>query len=134
MKTFNRDSVFRISKPNIFAHEICKAITGTTGDILFGNCEYVAEKDLRQRLGLISVQFDNQDGKSENLLQAPLFGNKLLFLKFLRFQPHSEYRFLFPTNGQVISSIEIDCPNAIDCCETITQEELRDVTIELSKF
>jgi hypothetical protein len=70
LKTFNRNSVFRISNMLGFAAAICKSIAGGVDQMLFGNCVYLNERMLKERLGSFQVQFEPTDS---NILPVALF-------------------------------------------------------------
>ncbi|MEO6000398.1 MAG: hypothetical protein ABIN89_26400 [Chitinophagaceae bacterium] len=132
--TFKRNWVFRIKDVGNFGMEISKKIEGTTNEMFFGNCIYLNERVLREKVGTIALRFQptDTDIKSFEIFSGSLFGSKLLFVKLIKYQSQSEYRMLWPNLTNVNCSLVLDCPGAIKYCEKISTEEVEEVFRHLS--
>lgn len=128
--TFSRDSVFRIKEMTGFAVAVMQAIEDATGEILFGNCDYLYERIVKDRVGAFALEFGADDAAIEPLqfFSMDVFGNKLLFAKLIEYQSQAEYRILWPTTQTVNASIVLECPEAIRYCEKVSEEELQEVS------
>ena len=133
--TFKRNSVFRIKDVGNFGMEISKSIEGTTNEMFFGNCIYLYERVLKEKVGTLAVRFQPTETniKSSEIFSGSLFGSKLLFVKLIKYQSQSEYRMLWPTLMNVNCSLVLDCPEALKYCEKISTEELEEVVRQLPR-
>jgi hypothetical protein len=133
-RVFKRNSVFRITDLAGFGTEIYKSIKEATQEILFGNCDYLYERILRGRLGMIGLHFEPTENniKGSDFFSMSLFGNKLLFVKLIKYQSQCEYRILWQIEKDVNSSVILDCPEATKFCEKISNEEMEEVLRQLA--
>ena len=99
MATFSRDSVFRIIDVQGFAIEIATAIPNFTGQVYVGLCDYLYERLLKERAGMFSVVFEPDDKSTGpiQLFSIDAFGSRILFVKLIKYQSQSEFRFLWGT-------------------------------------
>lgn len=133
LNIFRRNSVFRIKEMTGFAVELANAINESTGQIFFGNCDYLSERNITNRLGEMKLSFlpDDPSIPGETFFSMTVFGNKLLFMKTIKYQGQCEYRIILPTTTAVTASAILKCPGAVNYCERVSKEELEEVKRQL---
>lgn len=125
-KSFKRNSAFRIVDPINFVLEINRSLN-RVHQVLFGNCIYLDQKILTERVpSQISIEQFKDDKEPDKisldkLLQASNLTNSpdSYFLKTLKYQHQSEYRMIWLTDREVKESLIIDCMEAAKYCERI---------------
>jgi len=125
LKTFSRNSVFRIIDPIGFAVEIADVIPDGTKHFLFGNCDYLTKRNIKEALGNFSVDFVPNDPNilAETIFSMPAADHKLSFLKLIEYQSQGEVRFLFPTSKAITSSLSIVYHTHVRLSKRISEEK-----------
>ena len=127
LKEFNRNSVFRIKDVVGFSMELQKVILSATEVIHFGNCQYFLDRKNATHVGKLLLEFQPTSGQMINPVEIfglNLLGNNILYLKDIKYQKQNEYRILWMVNKMSGNYIDFECPEAVNFCEKITQDEL----------
>jgi hypothetical protein len=137
IKTFKRNSVFRIKDPINFVLEITRVLPRVM-EVLYGHCIYLERKIIKKTLP--NLQFEDFQNKDKDIelekvmaVSNEIQGPDAYFIKERIFQRHSEFRIIWRTDRKVESPIKIICPEAIKYCEKIQLDEISDYDIPTIK-
>jgi hypothetical protein len=130
MKTFGRNSGFRVREPVSFANAIASRIPGFREGIE-GPCFYTDRRFLERSVnnGGPSL-FRDADGcftigtvHQARAIQQ-MVGPEFYFKKRLKYQRQSEYRFVWLLNRSAPPYEEVQCPEAVQFCERVSSSEI----------
>lgn len=123
LKTFSRNSVFRIKEPLNFILEITRSLQ-RVHQVMHGHCLYLDQRILTKNVSGVDMDsLKSEEGgiSFEKLIQVSNYvqGMDAYFLKQKKYQHQSEYRILWQTDRDVKNGIVINCPEAIKYCEKV---------------
>ena len=129
-ETFDVDGCIRINDPIAFSNSIMNSILGST-ECFLGFCNYQEYRHIKKVITSFSDKDDMADdgtltigGQNFNNRINETIGNgiDLLFLKEMKYQPQSEFRFVWAVNSdffKINNYIDIDCKEAIQFCQRV---------------
>ncbi|HNX01173.1 MAG TPA: hypothetical protein PLE74_07435 [Candidatus Cloacimonadota bacterium] len=125
MDKFNYDAVMKIHDPQAFSIMLASCIVNFK-EASQGHCIYVDNKMNLQEVDHLSFTRHDDSPENQALIMEKLKKiqsdnpNELYFLKPMRYNYQSEYRFVWLIDGKVKESIEIECKQAVQFCERVT--------------
>jgi hypothetical protein len=126
MSTFGYDGYFRIKNSTEFGAAVANSLAGYQNG-LEGFCIYKDSRKIQRDIGSFSLDDLKENPEDKNLSMERLFaatskvgGPEVFFVKLHRYSEQNEYRFVWNVSHDVTEAVFITCPDAIKCCEKIT--------------
>jgi hypothetical protein len=119
---FNGKCAILIKHPTLFGLELSKKLPFIFSG-LEGSCDYVESKNrfLEKQLNTDNLleSINELDKRKVLGILSELTMGMELFAKHKKYEHQKEYRFIWFSNGPVIETIKVKCPEVIEYCDKI---------------
>lgn len=133
MKDFGVDGYFKITDTRAFGREIAKALEQSdrinrVKQGIEGLCEYRDGNQIQKEIEPRTPEDWQGQSEGDDIPMEEMFkevqriaGRDPFFVKDQTYQEQSEYRWLWLIDGEMSNTIQIECPDALEYCQKVTE-------------